>query len=467
MTIDRRSMLSAGVGVGLAAAAADAIASARSATAAGRPLSADTGVTDKASVGRGSADKGLVADLDRDQSAALQELIDEHAARNAPLMLPPGRFRAANITLRPGSVIHGSFGRTVLSLAAPGAMFHAERATDVFLAGLEIDGGALPADTGRGNGLIVFRGADRITLDSLTLRHAGARALSLEDCSGLVTRSRITSAADAAVLSLDARGLAITDCVIEDCGNNGIQVWRSKSGEDGTLITGNRIARISARSGGTGQNGNGVNVFRAAGVIVEGNRITDCAYSAVRGNAASNISIVANSCQRIGEVALYAEFAFEGALISSNVVDDAAAGISVTNFNEGGRLAVVQGNLIRNLKRREAEPVDKRGEGITVEADASVTGNTIENAPTAGIVIGWGRYMRDVVATGNLVRNSRHGILVSADVDAGACFIANNMLSGIRDGAIRAMRQGTAFGPDLARETTDNGRVRIASNMAV
>jgi putative cofactor-binding repeat protein len=64
-------------------------------------------------------------------------------------------------------------------------------------------------------------------------------------------------------------------------------------------------------------------------------------------------------------VALYAEFGFEGALIASNLVDTAATGISVTNFNEGGRLAVVQGNLIRHLFRREQEPEDKRGHGIT------------------------------------------------------------------------------------------------------
>ena len=62
----------------------------------------------------------------------------------------------------------------------------------------------------------------------------------------------------------------------------------------------------------------------------------------------------------------------------------------MTNFNDGGRLAVVQGNILRNLFRREQEPEDKRGEGITVEADTSVTGNVIENAPTAGIVIGSG-----------------------------------------------------------------------------
>ena len=176
--------------------------------------------------------------------------------------------------------------------------------------------------------------------------------------------------------------------------------------------------------------------------------------------------MVANSCSRIGEVALYAEFGFEGALIASNVVDGAASGIAVTNFNEGGRLAVVQGNLIRNLARREHEPQDKRGEGISVEADASVTGNTIENAATAGIVVGWGRHMRDCVVTGNLVRAAPLGILVSADASAGACLVSGNMISGAKDGAIRAHDHGKPFGPDLVREATDNGRVRISGNIS-
>ena len=44
----------------------------------------------------------------------------------------------------------------------------------------------------------------------------------------------------------------------------------------------------------------------------------------------------------------------------------AATGIEVTNFNDGGRLATVQGNVIRELFRREAEPIDKRGVGIAV-----------------------------------------------------------------------------------------------------
>ena len=229
----------------------------------------------------------------------------------------------------------------------------------------------------------------------------------------------------------------------------------------------NRIARIRSDAGGSGKNGNGVNVYRAGNALVTGNRISDCAFTAIRGNAASNIQMVANTCARLGEVALYAEFGFEGALIASNVVDTAAAGISVTNFNEGGRLAVVQGNLIRNLYRREHEPIDKRGEGIAVEADSVVTGNTIENAPTAGIVVGWGRYMRDVAVTSNIIRNARVGIMVTRDPEDGAALIAQNLISGTRDGAIRAMETGIAVGPDLARTAPPSPRISIAGNLAV
>jgi uncharacterized secreted repeat protein (TIGR03808 family) len=266
--------------------------------------------------------------------------------------------------------------------------------------------------------------------------------------------------------SQDATGLDIVHNEIIDCANNGIQVWRSDAGEDGSLVANNRIVRIRADGGGTGENGNGINVFRAGSVLVTGNRIADCAYSAIRGNAASDIQMVANSCTRLGEVALYAEFGFEGALIANNLVDTAATGVSVTNFNDGGRLAVVQGNLIRNLFRREQEPQDKRGEGITVEADTIITGNVIENAPTAGLVIGWGAYVREVVATANLIRKARVGILVSSEAGTGACLIANNMIAGAAEGSIRAMDgSGQPTGPELAG--AEGSDLAITGNLAV
>ncbi|MFN3869699.1 MAG: TIGR03808 family TAT-translocated repetitive protein [Hyphomicrobiaceae bacterium] len=453
MRLDRRLILSAGALAGSVLALASR-GDATTKTAA--PLRTPAAAGD-----------GLVPDAAHDQTAALQAAIDAAAERRQPVVLAPGRYLTGRVALRAGTKLIASAGTVTLALFKPGAMLVGEGADGVELSDFTIDGGALPGLGEGRDALVHLKGATGITIDGLTIRNAGAKAISLDACSGRIERCRIAGVGDVAIFSVDARGLAVTGCDIADCGNNGIQVWRSSPGDDGSIVSGNRIVRIASRAGGTGQNGNGVNVFRAAGVTVSGNRITDCAYSAVRGNAASNLSILGNSCARIGEVALYAEFGFEGALISSNIVDGAAAGISVTNFNEGGRLAVVQGNLIRNLKRREHEPVDKRGEGISVEADTNVTGNTIENAPSAGIVIGWGRYMRNVVASGNIVRDCRHGILITADEDAGACFVTGNLISGARDGAIRAVREGGAFGPDLVRQTTDTGRVRITGNMAV
>lgn len=138
----------------------------------------------------------------------------------------------------------------------------------------------------------------------------------------------------------------------------------------------------------------------------------------------------------------------------------------MTNFNEGGRLAVVQGNLIRNLFRREQESQDKRGEGIGVEADAVVAGNTIENAPTVGIQIGWGPYMRDVAATGNVIRNARVGISITGAKAAGRCLIANNLISAAKEGAIREMQFGEMTGPDLIGETGPSDRIQLSGNLA-
>ena len=67
------------------------------------------------------------------------------------------------------------------------------------------------------------------------------------------------------------------------------------------------------------------------------------------------------------EVALYAEFGFEGAVIANNTIDGAAIGVAVTNFNQGGRLAVVQGNLIRNLVPKRPVGTDPNAPGYLPE----------------------------------------------------------------------------------------------------
>ncbi len=73
-----------------------------------------------------------------------------------------------------------------------------------------------------------------------------------------------------------------------------------------------------------------------------------------------------------------------------------------------------------------------------------------------------------MVATGNLVRASRVGILVSANRSAGACVLANNMISGASDGAIRAMDDaGNPTGPELTHGGGTDKLLAIAGNLSV
>ncbi|HVJ77378.1 MAG TPA: TIGR03808 family TAT-translocated repetitive protein, partial [Hyphomicrobium sp.] len=357
MTIDRRSLIGAGFGLGAVASAAHA--------AERRPA-------EHAQPNASALSANLVANDNRDQTAALQAAIDAAAEKDIPLVLPPGKFVVSDLRLRAGSRIIGAARTTTLVFAGGAAFITADKADGLVLDGLTFDGAYKTFDAQRGDGLLTLATSKHIHLTDLDICNSIGIGLSLIECGGRINGVGISHVLDAGLKCLDSVGLDITGNTVTECANNGILVWRSKAEEDGSIISGNRVSKIRNAAGGTGQYGNGINVFRAGSVLVSGNRISDCTYTAVRGNAASNIQIIGNSCERLGEVALYAEFGFQGALIANNVVDTAASGISVTNFNDGGRLAVVQGNLIRNLFRREQEPQDKRGEGIGVEADAVV-----------------------------------------------------------------------------------------------
>ena len=258
-------------------------------------------------------------------------------------------------------------------------------------------------------------GASRhAVIDNCQIVGSGKNGIALERVAGRVENTEISGAADAGIYSVEASGLQISGNSVSDCANGGILVHRWQPADDGTIVSGNRVTRIRARNGGTGQNGNGINVFRANNVMVSNNMVSDSAFSAIRANSASNIQISANSCIRSGETGIYAEFSFEGAIINANVVDGAANGISIVNFNEGGRMAVCSANIVRNLSPQGPYQQDPPGfgVGISVEADCSATGNVIENVPLYGMQIGWGEFMRNVVATGNVIRKAGTGIII-------------------------------------------------------
>ncbi|ABE39155.1 Twin-arginine translocation pathway signal [Rhodopseudomonas palustris BisB5] len=409
--------------------------------------------------GRDAAQLGIRPDSSDDQTAALQRAIDNAAHARVPLALPPGNYRTGTLRLPSGAQLSGVRGATRLIFTGGPSLFDSAGAETPTLNGLVLDGGAIPLPARRG--LVHVVGARNLRITDCEITASGGSGVWLETTSGAITDNLLTAIAVTGVVSFDAKGLSVSRNALVGANNNGIEILRTSIGDDGSIVTGNRIENIKAGPGGSGQYGNAINAFRAGNVIVSGNRIKNCDYSAVRGNSASNIHITDNSVSDVREVALYSEFAFEGAVISGNTVDGAALGVSVCNFNEGGRLSVVQGNIIRNLLPKRpigTAPDDDAGIGIYVEADTAVTGNVIENAPSFGIVAGWGRYLRDVAITGNVVRRAFVGIGVSVAEGAGTATINGNVIAEASRGAVVGLDHARPVTPDL----TAPGAARFA-----
>jgi uncharacterized secreted repeat protein (TIGR03808 family) len=437
MDVNRRHLIGA-------SAVAGALAMSPDAARAAPPASA---------LGRDATQYGVRPGNPDDQTRALQRAIDEAARAQVPLALPPGIYRTGMLRLSSGTQLIGVRGATKLVFTGGASMLQGEGASSIGLANITLDGGGIPLPTRRG--LVHCLCGRDIRITDCEIVGSGGNGIWFENVSGDVSGNIFSNIAVTGITSFDAQGLIVSRNSILGTNDNGIEILRTAIGDDGTLVLDNRIEDIKAGPGGSGQYGNAINAFRAGNVIVRGNRIRNCDYSAVRGNSASNIQISGNSVSDVREVALYSEFSFEGAVIANNTVDGAALGVSVCNFNEGGRLSVVQGNIIRNLKPKRpigTVPDDDAGIGIYVEADTSVTGNVIENAPSFGVVAGWGKYLRDVAITGNVIRNAFVGIGVSVAPGAGTALVNNNMISGTPRGAVVGLDHARPVTPDLSAD---------------
>jgi len=404
-------------------------------------------------LGRDITQYGVRPGSPDDQTKVLQRAIDEAARAQAPLALPPGVYRTGMLRLQSGTQLIGVRGATRLVFSGGASILSGEGAGSIGLTNITLDGGGIPLPTRRG--LVHCVGGRDIRIADCEIIGSGGNGIWFENVSGDISGNIIINTATSAIVSFDAQGLLVSRNTIAGTNDNGIEILRSAVGDDGTQVLDNRIEDIKAGPGGSGQYGNAINAYRAGNVIVRGNRIRNCDYSAVRGNSASNIQISGNSVSNVREVALYSEFSFEGAVIANNTVDGAALGVSVCNFNEGGRIAVVQGNIIRNLLPKRpigTAPDDDAGIGIYVEADTSVTGNVIENAPSFGIIAGWGKYLRDIVISGNVIRNAFVGVGVSVVSGAGTALVNNNMISETPRGAVVGLDHAQPITPDLSAE---------------
>lgn len=456
--LDRRAFIVGGLGLGVAAVARPGIPAAESLP--GISMASMRGSIDASTL-------GVAAGLADDQSKVFGKMLQDASDADLPVFLPAGLYVVSNLVLPRKVRLSGVAGATRIVYGGNGHFMLAEAAEMVEMTDLVLDG----ANRWIGDhalGLLDLRRVGRVRISRCEVSGSSKHGLALERVGGRIDDCRISGAADAGIYSVEGNGLDIRGNAVSDCANGGILVHRWQPAEDRSTVVGNRIDRIAARNGGTGQFGNGINLFRA-NVVVSRNIISDCAFSAIRANSSSNVQIAGNVCTRLGETAIYSEFAFEGAAITGNIVDGAANGISIVNFDRGGRGAVCADNIVRNLSRNGPYQADAPGfgVGITVEAETTVSGNLIENAPLFGMNLGWGPYLRNVVATGNIIRSAGTGIAVSVVEGAGATLISGNVIDGTPNGAIVGYRWSEPATGDLGSSGNSGyAHLTVAGNHA-
>jgi uncharacterized secreted repeat protein (TIGR03808 family) len=400
----------------------------------------------------------------KDQTAVLQAAINDAAARGRPFVFPSGTFVTGRLRLPKGAHLVGRPGRTVLALSGPGPLIEAGDAGRITLEGLTLDGIVQPL--AEDAGLLNARDVADLRIDDCVFRNSGGDGLRLERCGGRIERCVITGAARAALFANDSTGLSITGNTVEGCLDNGILIWRSAKGDDGTIVTENRITGIGARSGGTGQYGNAINLYRAGGVIVSGNQIRQCRFSAIRNNGGSNVQITGNTCMGFEESAIWHEFDFEGGIVNGNIVDGAMIGVLVVNLgSHNGRLAAVSGNIVRNCTRRAHIGDGETGGGIGIKAEGeiAITGNVIDACDHAGIEIGWGEFLKGAVVANNYIKAPNIGIAVSIAPGTGDATISGNAIAGARLPIAGTKWSEIATG-DLTADASAYPKLRISGN---
>jgi uncharacterized secreted repeat protein (TIGR03808 family) len=304
-----------------------------------------------------------------DQTAALQRAIDASAEARVPLWLPAGTYIAADLMLPSGAQLYGVRGATRFVLGHGASIAASLRADRVTLQNLIFDGRRqfLP----KSRGLITLKETRGCRVLDCFVQESGGDGIVLIGAEGEIAHNTVIGAEASAIRAIDARGLVIAYNTVVHCAEDGIVVERTAGSHDGTQILANRIEKIAA-AGAAAEHGNGIVVHGGANVIVADNQIRECTGSAVRATSAADLHVRGNCISRCGGVAINAESGVEGVVIAGNIINGAAGGIALGAGSERARLAVVQGNLLRNLRGRGVAPA--------AAADQAITGNVIEGA---------------------------------------------------------------------------------------
>ena len=390
----------------------------------------------------------------------------------------PGDFTVYPLHLPEGVRLVGKRGQTVLRSADGRPIVVASKLRSLLIEGIAFHGGAKSANSSFG--LIHFEDVETFQLHGAEIAdHDGVGVANLRS-GGEVLGCTIHDIGDAGYHSTDGLGVAFgrdgDGNRIRGCGNAGVRIWTAQPWiHDGSTIRNNNISKVRSEDGGTGQNGNGVSIFRAADVTVEDNDIDECAFSAVRNNGGKDFRAARNRCSNLGERAMYAEFDFKNAAFENNTIATAAAGISLTNFDRarnvgcGGRAV---GNEISHIVDEAPDsdwmsnPAGNAARvGVEAEGDILVEGNQITGPLLIGIECGFGKSLRTVICRDNTIRGADYGIaFTSLAPPEKPTEISGNHIVDAKKARIVATRYGEVLAGDLFGKASDYAAVHIAIN---
>ena len=378
-------------------------------------------------------------------AATLQQGIDAARSNGLTLFIRPGTYDTGDLHIDSSGgtnpiVMEAIPGSVTIRYTGGTDFFSITGVSDCVLRGIVVDRNNI-SQSGWAAAILV-RNASRTLIENCRILNSPQRGLYLVNCgtrqtvgsSGtneiLASAGRIVgceiSNCDVAIFSFANVALHVESNTIHNCSNNGILIWQDSPLLDGSSVVDNSITYIRADAGGTGQNGNAINVYNANGCNVINNRIRFCKFTAVRANASSNTVIANNNIYAMAETAIWAEETGigdgqtnVGTVISGNVINICRDGISATNFSSGGRLATITGNVVRNATA---------GSGIFVEGDSIINANLVECMHQFGVVLGTNSYTRNLIASDNVLRNCAAGVAISSSSGAGYVLVTDNMI---------------------------------------
>jgi uncharacterized secreted repeat protein (TIGR03808 family) len=450
----------------------------------------------------------------RTQSLSLAGAVAAATRAEKPLNLLPGAYRTSGFSITRSLEIFAAPGTVVIEPAG-GECFNIDirpLAESSQLEGVTIRGigfrgkganfpvgvnpGERPVDPfldaaiPRFNALITAFRVRKLIVEDCSIGGSEAGGLALWRCrNAAVTRNEFLNN-NISIYSARGENNLFADNDIHDNANFGIVVEQWPPGPDYTILRNNRIANTAASFGadpprgivgGSGPYGNGVFGLYAHHMRIEGNRISDSAFSGARMNGCCDLQITNNAIDRSGETAIMVEcpqtdgktpngLGYEGGVIANNIVSGAAEGVSVTNGWYGGRRVSIIGNQVRSIARKSFRTSDPNwpryatcGDGIYAEADVDIVGNMIENCEGCGIYVAPMAIQNSPIktaanVTGNIVKNAKWGVgfWKGSDPARGFTFIQGNMISGSSRGAIMALSPSAS--PNDGTRTEDDGR---------